>query len=236
MSLTSQQLISLATQKAKVPGMTIQAGQMLNVILEELAQTYDLSIGLNTSTITLNAGTGTGPYTLPTNYLRMSSDILYITAGAQVTKITLQQLDQLTAVGAAAAAPTNWTTDVSLTPPVLYVWPPANATIPLKIRYYGSFTDIVTPETSSAVPWFPCQGYLSSRLLGELYALNSKNEMAQLYLGDTPVGAAGILRRYLFVQGDRQSDAQQILSDRRMYGQMSNPFPPPYQPISGSGP
>lgn len=232
MALTAQQIISLATQKAKVPGMAIQAGQILNTILLEMAQTYDFGVALVTTTINLTAGIGTGPYPLPALYQRMSSDLLFIASGGvanRVTKITLQQLDNLVAVGAAAAIPSNFTTDISLSPPNLYVWPPANANLTLPIRYYSAFADIVTPETSSQIPWFPCQAYLNTRLLGELYALNSKQELAALYLGDSSVGAAGILRRYLYIQGDRGSDSQQILSDRRMFGQTDEYYPEMYR-------
>lgn len=232
MALTAQQMISLATQKAKVPGMAVQAGQILNTILLELAQTHDFASALVTTTVNLTAAIGTGPYPLPTLYQRMSSDLLFIASGGlanRVTKITLQQLDNLVASGAAAAIPNNFTTDVSLSPPNLYVWPPASGNFTLPIRYYTSFADIVSPETSSQIPWFPCQAYLNTRLLGELYALNSKQELAALYLGDTPVGAQGILRRYLYIQGDRGSDSQQILSDRRMFGQTDEYFSPEYR-------
>ncbi|MDD5305286.1 MAG: hypothetical protein PHS14_19490 [Elusimicrobia bacterium] len=208
--------------------MAIQAGYMLNVILSELAQTFDFGVALVTTTVNLTAGIGTGPYPLPALYLRMSSDILYIASGGvanPVTKMTLQQLDNKVAAGAAAAIPTNFTTDISLTPPNLYVWPPANGSLTLPVRYYSGFADIVTPETSSQVPWFPCQAYLNARLLADLYALNSKQELAAMYRQQS----MDILWRYLYMQGDRGSDSQQILSDRRMFGQDDMYRPPEYR-------
>ena len=42
MALSASQIVSNACQVAKCPGMTLQAGQFLNDILEHVAQTYDL--------------------------------------------------------------------------------------------------------------------------------------------------------------------------------------------------
>ena len=44
MALTANQIISLATQIAKVPGYVTQAQQLLNAILQELAQDYDFEV------------------------------------------------------------------------------------------------------------------------------------------------------------------------------------------------
>ena len=48
MALQAQQIVALATQIAKVPGYTLQAGQMLNMILADLAETYDLEVARKT--------------------------------------------------------------------------------------------------------------------------------------------------------------------------------------------
>ena len=236
MALTSAQMISLACQKAKVPGMITQAGQMLNSILLELSQDYDMPINLFTVSITVNStatpNNGVGPYPLPANYLRAAADeITYVISQIPylMTQITLAQMDIQINVAGAADFPNRFATDVSLNDnptPVAYFYPPPNIAIPIQIRYYGTQPDITTPETSSTIPWFPCQSYLNSRLLGELYALNAKQEMASMYLGDGPVGAAGILRRWLQLQGDREMTGQSVILDRRFFGGGGQRFPP----------
>ena len=50
MALTAAQIVTLACQIAKTQGMTAQAGQKLNAILQELCQTYDLSAARLTTT------------------------------------------------------------------------------------------------------------------------------------------------------------------------------------------
>jgi hypothetical protein len=130
-------------------------------------------------------------------------------------------------VAGAASYPNRFATDVSVNNPApyLYVWPPPVILIPLQLRYYGSQPDIATPETSTTIPWFPCQNYLNTRLLGELYALNSKLEMAGAYLGDGPLGAAGILRRWLQLQGDREMTGSRLVMDRRFFSSGGQSFP-----------
>lgn len=239
MAMTSQQIIALACQKAKVPGMISQAGQMLNSILLELTQEYDLACNLFTASITVSGSApaqGMGPYSLPANYLRMAVDELtYVISQIPylMTQITLAQMDIQINVAGAANYPNRFATDVSVnnataTPPgpYLYIWPPPIIVIPLQLRYYGSQPDIATPETSATIPWFPSQNYLNTRLLGELYALNGKLDMASTYLGDGPVGAAGILRRWLQLQGDKEMTGSQVVLSRTYFGSGGQAFPP----------
>ena len=235
MALTSQQIITLACVKAKVPGMAAYAGQILNSILLELAQEYDLACNLFTYNLTISATSttnyGTGPYNLPANYLRMAVDELTYQINQipyLMTQISLAQMDIQIDVQGSADFPNRFATDVSVNNPVpyLYVWPPPSQVIPLQLRYYGTQPDITTPETSSIVPWFPCQNYLNTRLLGELYSLNTKLDLAQVYLGDGPIGSAGILRRWLELQGDKEMIGSQVVLDRRYFGSGGQTFPP----------
>jgi hypothetical protein len=46
--LTAAQIVTLACQIAKAPGMTAQAGQLLNMILAELCQDYDFQVARRT--------------------------------------------------------------------------------------------------------------------------------------------------------------------------------------------
>jgi hypothetical protein len=228
--MTAAQLVTLATQEARVPGMTVQAGQILNRILTELTQDYDLPIALHTSTISLIPGApnaGTGPYSLPTDYMRLASNeaFYHINQTPYVMRqITLAEFDALINATGIANYPYNYATDVSTTPASLYVYPPPNASIDLTIRYYGTLPEIANPETSPTVPWFPCQSYLSTRLRGELMAI-ARNPSYVTFLTDTPAGAPGILRRWLQLQGDREATAQQIILDRRWFGSGGTRYP-----------
>jgi len=204
------------------------AGQLLNNILLELAQDYDLSLTINTTQLTLTGSgpnNGTGPYLLPLNYLRScSKDLTYYISGVPylLVQITLAQFDLLILTQGVASYPTNYCTDISPlatgSAPYLYVYPPPVGSLTLQVRYYGSFPDITTPETSTQIPWFPNQTYLKTRLAGELMAITGDQRQEQ-YLGDGPQGSIGILRRFLNLQGDREDTGSQIILDpRNFYG------------------
>ena len=79
MALQAQQIVSLACAQAKAPGFVVQAGQLLNAILRELCQTYDLDNAKLYTTITLGTLTGSGPYPLPDAYLRAAPGEVYYT-------------------------------------------------------------------------------------------------------------------------------------------------------------
>lgn len=240
MSLQAQQVVGMAAQIARVTGMGIQAGQLLNAILLELCQTYDLSLNVNTVTLNIVPGGGsggipaTGPYSLPLNYLRAASrDLTYTISGVpyRLTQITLAQLDALINTVGSANFPTDYATDISpltLSPPanpLLYLFPPPITAISLQIRYYGSQPDIPSPETSTQVPWFPDQIYLIRRLAGELMAITG-DPRANSFLGDGPSGAVGMLRRWLELQGDKEDTASSLILDPRVFGMGGGTFPP----------
>jgi hypothetical protein len=219
-----------ALQIAKcTSGMLPQAGQILNEVLTELAQTYDLQTNITTTTITLTGNTpnnGVGPYNLPTDYLRACSrDLTYYVSGVprRLIQITLAQFDILINTLGVSSYPGNYATDISQQAvlangnPVLYVYPPPLLVIPLQIRYFNLPLDIVTPETSSSIPWFPNSTYLIRRVAGELMAITG-DPRADTYLGDGPQGCIGILRRWLNLQGDREDTASTIQLDARYFG------------------
>ena len=56
MALTAAQIVTLANQAAKTSGMTSQAGQKLNAILQDLCMTYDLAQARKLTTFTFNTG------------------------------------------------------------------------------------------------------------------------------------------------------------------------------------
>lgn len=231
MPRTAAQIVSLATQIAKVPGMTVQAGLLLNEVLTELTQDYDLALALNTTTVSVSAsgpGNGVGPYSLPSNYLRMASrEVIFLISGVPyvLTQISLSQFDALINTVGISSYPNVYSTNVALTPPGFYLYPPPNLSITLNIRYYGTLPEIVTPETSTTIPWFPNENYLLKRVTGELMQI-AGDPRSESFLGDGPGGAIGILRRWLNLQGDKEDTAQVVQLDRRWFGGGGGNFGP----------
>lgn len=166
--LTAQQLVSLACQICNAPGRTIQAGQMLNLILANYALTLDLdTVRLTT---VLNIGSqATTPYfyALPSNYLRMSDgDIFYNVLGQVFVpkQFTLAELDASYTAAGISNYPEWWASDVSTTPqatagtsPSIAFYPPPAVPLAVTIRYRPTSLDITNPETSSQVPYYPDQ-------------------------------------------------------------------------------
>ena len=224
MALTSAQIVTLATQTARAQGMSSQAGQTLNAILQDLCQTYDLAKCLKTSSITFTPSTGSGPYTLPPDYLRVANnELVYQVNGVpyQMINVDLSEFDNMIQVPGLTNYPLNFATDPSQSPPVLYCWPPPSGSFVTQMRYYAQMPDIATPESSSTIPWFPNQTYLIRELAGRLLLeLTNDPERAQMFLGDDPgkLGSAALLREYLRLQADDEGRSKTVKLDRRYFG------------------
>ncbi|PWT78214.1 MAG: hypothetical protein C5B60_01500 [Chloroflexi bacterium] len=231
MPLSASQIVTRACQIAKRPGFTVQAGQTLNQILLDLTREYDLPVALQTTNLTISAGApggGTGPYVLPANYLRAAKrDLIYLVSGVPyvLTQITLAQFDSLINITGIANFPRAYTTDVSTSPPSLFVYPPPVLAFNLQIRYFGTMPEIPNADTSAQTPWFPHQGYIINRLAGELMR-DAGDPRSDAFLGDGPSGALGILRRFLNLQGDKEDAATVVDLDRRYYQPSGVVFPP----------
>jgi hypothetical protein len=76
MARTAGEIIALAGQIAKTPGYTRQAATLLNGILGDFCETYDLAVARGLFQFNFNPGLttdyGSGPYPLPLDYLRTS--------------------------------------------------------------------------------------------------------------------------------------------------------------------
>jgi len=221
MALQAQQIVALATQQAGAPGFSVMAGELLNLVLDELCQTYDLDITKGTAAITL--GNGSGPYTLPADYLRSDFGDVYFTINGTpypLTPIDPQEYDMLVQPPSTSSSyPSMYSTSQPTVgaAPVLYVWPPASSAFPLTVRYRRQMPSITSPETSSEVPWFPNSNYLVTRLAGELMKVTDDTRAAE-FLGDGEGGAQGILRRYLRLKDDSTNRADFVKLDRRIFG------------------
>jgi hypothetical protein len=203
------------------------------MVLMELAETYDIEAALRTFNMTINAGSGvgtpnygSGPYLLPTDYLRMwRDDIIYQVNGTpyHMISIELDDFDNQVQQPGISNFPLKYATDVSndaiakYGSKVMYVWPPAGMVLYPKIRYWSLPPDIPSPQGSTVIPWFPNTNYLITRVAGELMKLTD-DARADTFLGDGPSGAQGILDRYLKKQTDIEGRARVVTLDRRRFG------------------
>ena len=220
MALTAAQIVTIACQVAKCPNFVSQAGQMLNAILSDLAQTYDFEATRGTFNFTFNLALGSGPIPLPSDYLRSEpGDVFYTQDGVKyvMINIDLAEFDAMIQQAGLQDYPNYFATDLSQTPPVMYVWQPPSIAFPVTIRYKRQMPDITTPETSTTVPWFPNTTYLYTRLAGELCKITDDERWKDL-LGDGQQGAEGIIRKFLILEGDRLARAKSVKLDRRRFG------------------
>jgi hypothetical protein len=231
MALQAQQIVSLALQIAKAPGYTAQAGQLLNAILLDLCLTYDLVVirknftfTFSTSASGLGYAPGCGPNQMPADYLRApKGGHFYNISGTIYKMINVEQaeFDAFVQSPGQNSYPERFYVDMSVSPPNLYVWYPASGAYAATVRYFSQMPDIVTPETSTTIPWFPNQAYLIRRLAGEVMAITDDDRAAS-YLGDndetTPQGAGVILRKYLTMQDDPDGRVKVVQLDPRRFG------------------
>ena len=228
MPLTAAQIVTLANQAAHTPGMTSQAGQKLNSILDELCKTYDIGSARLVFNFSFNIGpngvnVGSGPYSLPTDYLRTQHGKQFYLYNGQpyfMTRIELWEYDALIQQAGFQDFPRNFTVDTSTSPPQEFVWPAPSISVPVTVRYYRQMPDIVTPETSAVVPWFTYTQYLITRLTGEMMALADDVRAADFLTDDekqNPQGAGVLLRRYLNMKDDPEGRSKTVELDQRRF-------------------
>lgn len=233
--LTAAEICSLARETAKCPGYAVQSGQLLNVILEELAQDYDFDTIKGTYNFSFNsvAGNGSGPYALPTNWYRgIDEAIYYLIDGVPypMVNITYTEYQNLVQQSGLNSYPTAYATDMSQSPPNMYVWPPASGSFAVTAQYYKQSPGVLTPESSVSIPWFPSTQYLLRRLAGELMTITN-DDRAATFLGaqdeklDTVGSAASILRRYLKMKDDPEGKVKTVKLDRRIFGRNFSRLP-----------
>jgi hypothetical protein len=230
MALTAAQIVTLACQEAKCPGFTSQAGQYLNALLQDLCKNWDIDAAQKTFTFSFNSttGTGSGPYTLPSDYLRTNvidgkDEFFYTINGVPypLIQVTKAEYDWLVQTPGFQSYPYNYATDLSQSPPQLFIWPPSSGGYAAILRYWSLMPDITTPETSSTVPWFPNTTILIRGTAGMLMGLTNDDRQVA-YLGDDeeayPLGAYTLLKKYLRNAKDREGAVQTVGLDRRRWG------------------
>jgi hypothetical protein len=215
MAMTNAQIIAHACRIAKCPGYSVLAGQLYNTILNDLCQTYDFEIARKLFTFNLSPALGSGPYPLPADWLRgKDRSIFYVISGTpyNMINISIEEFDQQSQTAGLSGYPEAYTTDMSQTPPAMYVWQPAGGSYPMTCRYYAMMPDIVSPEASNAVPWFQNTQYLIEKLAAALMGVTADQRHPQ-YL----MMAANTLREFLTMKDDTEGRAKQVTLDRRAF-------------------
>jgi hypothetical protein len=229
MSLSAAQIVTLACQEAKCPAFISQAGQLLNAVLQDLCMNYDLDQCRGTFNFQFNSvtGRGSGPYTLPVDYLRTEvidgkDNFYYVIDGVPYPLVqeTLAEHNWQVQTAGFQSYPRNYSTNLDTTPGQLFVWPPSSGSYNTFLNYFRKMPDIATPEMSAAVPWFPNTQILIRSVAGRLMGLTDDNRQAA-YLGDGmdyPLGAGTLLNQWLKNAKDREGAVKTVGLDRRRWG------------------
>lgn len=244
MSLTVQQIITLACQKANCTGtgFLVTAGEELNLILQELAQSYSFFSAQGFLTGTFGSGiggvvnsanvvVGSGPYQLPADFLSMDyGDFFWQNGGINYfpTPVDKNEFDNLVQQPGFSTYPTGFFVDMSTSPAGLYVWPAPSGAFPFFGRYSRQMPDIANPQISNVIPWFPSQKYLLQRLAGEMMGYTGDTRQAEWLgnaNGDPPWSATGILKAFKAKEGNMDNRAARVQLDPRHFGPRWNRLP-----------
>ena len=199
------------------------------MVLNELCS-FDLDVTRKTYSFNFGVSLGSGPIPLPLDWMRANrNDVFYTILGVKYVMVacSLAEFDAFVQQAGLAQYPEYYAVDNSALAtqgaPVMFVWPPPSGAYPVTARYQAQMADIISPETSSVIPWFPDQLYLQRRLTGEMM-LMANDDRAPMYLnGETRtkqgtfLGSSAILHRYLSNKDDAQVVGRVEL-DRRFFG------------------
>ena len=221
MAQSAATLINLACSIAKTPGMLTQAGQFMNIILEELSLIKDLEI--NRGLWSVNTGapsgylttSGIAYYNLATDHLRVLEDeCFYLVEGVPYTLIQkqLSDFDQLITTTGFNAQMLFYAVDDSTTPSQIVFWPPPNASYTVFIRYEKLVADMSSPQTSSSVPRFPLQQYLIWEVAARMMDISDDDRVNNFHKR-----AADLLRKWEIMQRDMESTVLRVKLDRNRF-------------------
>lgn len=207
-------------------GMTLIAGEGLNLILERLKYIFDLKMNRVTQLLTVSAGTY-GPFALEADYLR-TYDLFYplptsvgpngSSAIQFLTPITMQQFDAEFKSPVVSNYPYEFATDLStqvrtlLTAGNLFIYPQTTGQIVLTHRYMKNQPDIASPYLSVEVPWFPYTEYLIQATAAYVMGITGDDRQPTFVQQ-----AEEMLRPYLIMTGDEQQAVHEIKLDARHF-------------------
>ena len=220
--LQSQQIVSLACAIAKCPGFLSQGGQFLNMTLEDLWLHRDLKINRKTESIAVQAN-NFGPFVLPQNYQR-TYDLFFQQNNLPyfLNPISTEEYDQEFKDPSIANYPYEFMTilydevqALAQNPPSagqLFIYPQSSGAITLTHRYMVKQPDIISPETSTVIPWFPDQDYLITATAKRLMQLTDDTREQQY-----EARCENMLRTHLIMEGDEQQVVKSVRLDSRRF-------------------
>src|SRR6202158_4795364 len=94
----------------------------------------------------------------------------------------------------------------------LFIYPQSSGTITLTHRHMVKQPDIVTPETSTVIPWFPDQDYLITATAARLMQITDDTRRDK-FLMDMD----NMLRVHLIMEGDEQQVVKSVRLDPRRF-------------------
>lgn len=232
MAQTSQQIVTRACYIAKAPGFLVQAGQYLNIILQDLCQTYDFDFIRQLQTLSisplanLTSGLPQG-YAMNADHLR-TREVFYYVGGQPfyLAQMPIERFDQLFNGPGVSNYPENYSIRTETTPYTMYFYEPPQIPLTVFVRYQPQLLDITSPETSNAVPWFTNQRYLIKRL--SAYLMDETDDIRQEKFEEQ---AEGILSKFLQMKDDKENYAQTIKLDPLRFGNRSSLKPTKQQPL-----
>jgi len=211
-TMTAATICNLARQISKAYGYTTQSGQLLNMVLQDLAQVRDIRVNLVLEQI--NVGTGTnGPFNGAADYNR-TYDMFFQQQGLTyfLDPVELSFYDAQFKNPQLANYPYMFAVDSSPLstglPQRFYIYPMTNQALVLQHRYFRQQADITTPETSTTVPWFPDSDVLVHLTATQLMKITDDERLVTF----TQMGEE-MLRKWLVMEGDRNNIAAKVKLD-----------------------
>ncbi len=219
MAYTAQKIVQKACAIAKAPGFVTQAGEYLNMILEDLCQTYDFDFIRETLTLNASPVAANGDSSLPIGYSLASDhlrtrEVFYYVNGEPfyLTQMPIEKYDQLYNGPGVSNYPTQYAIRTETTPYTIYFYEPLQIPLTIFVRYQPLMPDIATPETSTTIPWFINQRYLVKKLAADL--MNDVDDERQAKYEED---AEKMLRLFLEMKDDKENYAQTIKLDRNVF-------------------
>lgn len=230
MAQTAQQLVADCCSICKCPAFTAQAGRFLNTLLGDLAQCYDFPSNRQTNVFNIGPNAGNGYNTsfyvlaLPAGvtYLR-TKEVFYNVSGTIffLDQIAIADYDKLFQGTGISNYPYWYTvnTEPGLTggSPQMAFYPPPNLSLQPTIRSIFQPNDIVTPESSSSIPWFPDQRYIKTQLCADLMQLTGDQRKTQF-----DSDAMKMLNAYSKLVDDKENYATVVKLDRTKFRSTSD--------------
>jgi hypothetical protein len=212
--LTSAQICTMACQAAKVPGFTAQAGQFLNARLVQIALNQDMDIVKRYYTFTAQIGQ-TAPYPMPVNYSR-ARQVFYYNNGVSydLDQRSIEDYNKLFQGPGLDDYPYLFATDVSGAmsgnpgTPQLYLYPQPVVQLQIEVLYFDTTVEIVTPETSQVIPWYPDQLALIYEITNHLMLLSDDTRKDAV-----EASTRNMMQAYLQLDNDKEQRTNRVKLD-----------------------